>query len=166
MKLICLDMHAILWGIRKYSTPGQEDMILRSEAFFSECRKNKVTMMIPSIVVGEFLTGIDSTQHSLVVNKLKEGFQICPYDYQASALFAKLWREKKYSGIIKNTQHDLQATRQELKADCMIVATAIAKKADVIYSHDNKLKNFAGDSIEVREIPSIPFQCDVDFDEA
>lgn len=35
----------------------------------------------------------------------------------------------------------------------MIVATSIAHKAEALYSHDIKLKNFANGSIPVLEIP-------------
>ncbi len=158
MKHICLDTHVLIWGIREYAPIGQEEMIPKTKGFFEECKNNNTIIMVPSIVVGELLTAVDIQHHAMILNLLSSSFSLPPYDAQASAIFAKLWREKKESGVVKEIQNDLQATRQELKADCMIVATAIARKADVIYSHDAKLKKFANGSIEVLTIPSIPYQ--------
>jgi len=45
----------------------------------------------------------------------------------------------------------------------MIVATSIAHKADALYSHDNKLRNFANGSIPVLEIPKKQFQESLDL---
>jgi predicted nucleic acid-binding protein len=164
MKLVCVDNHPLIWGIREYAADGQEVMIHRTKAFFEECRKSKTIIMVPSIVVGELLTAIEPKHHPLIINLLKSSFQILPYDTQASALFAKLWREKKESGLVDDIKYELQATRQELKADCMIVATAIAKKAAVIYSHDKKLKKFANGNIDVREIPALEYQESLDVE--
>jgi hypothetical protein len=40
----------------------------------------------------------------------------------------------------------------------MIISTALANNARVIYTHDRGLAAFAQGSIECREIPSIPVQ--------
>ena len=158
MKLVCVDSHIIIWGIREHAEEGQEVMIHRTKAFFDWCKSNKTTIMVPAVVVGELLTAIEPNHHTMVVNLLETGFDIPPYDAKAAALFARLWREKKNSGLVIEIQNEMQATRQELKADCMIVAIAISRNAEVLYSHDAKLKRFANGNIEVREIPAIQVQ--------
>jgi predicted nucleic acid-binding protein len=158
MKLVCIDNHALVWGVREYAGEGQEQMVPRTKAFFEWCKSNKIMIMVPSIVLGELLTAIEPEHHSMIINLLGNGFDIPPYDAKAAALFATLWREKKNSGLVSQIREDLQATRQELKADCMIVATAISRNAEIIYSHDKKLKGFAKGSIEVREIPKLQIQ--------
>jgi len=158
MKLICVDNHAVIWGIRECAQDNQQFMIPKTKAFFEWCKKNKTIIMIPSIVVGELLTAIEPRHHAMTINLLGNGFEIPPYDASAAALFAKLWRDKQESGLVKRMQEEMQATRQELKADCMIVATAMTRKAEVIYSHDKKLKSFANGNINVREIPDIQYQ--------
>ncbi len=158
MKLVCVDNHALIWGIREFADEGQEAMVPRTKAFFEWCRLNKTMIMVPSIVIGELLTAIEPKHHPMTVNLLEKGFEIPSYDAKAAALFAKLWREKQESGLVNDIRNELQATRQELKADCMIVATAITRNAEVIYSHDKKLKRFANGNIEVREIPELQYQ--------
>lgn len=165
MKLVCVDSHVLVWGIREHAEEGQEVMIHRTKAFFDWCKSNKTTIMVPSVVVGELLTAIEPNHHPMIVNLLETGFDIPPYDAKAAALFARLWREKKDSGLVGEIQKELQATRQELKADCMIVATAIARNAEVLYSHDAKLKRFANGNIDVREIPALQVQESIRFEE-
>ncbi len=58
--------------------------------------------MIPSIVLGEFLTGLDVSDHAKTLALLTSSFEILPYDVQAAAVFAKLWRDKDALG---NSNH-------------------------------------------------------------
>lgn len=43
----------------------------------------------------------------------------------------------------------------------MIVATAVAQKAECIYSYDKGVKIFAKGFIDVREIPFVPQEVDI-----
>ena len=36
MKRVCLDNHIMIWGIRGYSTQGQEGMVSRAQELLSE----------------------------------------------------------------------------------------------------------------------------------
>ena len=158
MKRVCIDNHVLIWGIREHADPGQEDMIPRTKSFFDDCKKNNIQIMVPSVVLAELLTAIDPKHHAMVHNLIASSFLVPPFDSAASTIFAKLWQSRKDSGAIERIKSELGATRQELKADCMIVATGIAHKADAIYSHDSKLKNFANGAIPVLEIPRVHIQ--------
>ena len=159
MPLVCLDTQILIWGIQKNSRETQKDMISKAEAFLDNCQKNKTLMMIPSIVLGEFLTTVDIKEHSDIIRQLSSSYIINSYDAKSAAIFAKLWREKKESGLIDNIKKDdFEIKRQELKADCMIVAAAIASKATAIYSYDKGLKSFAGNSINVLHLPELSYQ--------
>jgi len=92
--------------------------------------------------------------HPTVLNLLRQGFVTAPYDLKAASKFAELWQDRKEAGVVKDLLENDGATRVELKADCMIVATALASGVDRIISHDVGLKKFAGSSVEVRELPS------------
>lgn len=159
-KLVAVDNHILGWGIREHATPGQEDMIERTKMFFEESKKNDTNIMIPAIVLAELLSAIEPKHHPMVLNLIRDAFYVAPFDAPAAAIFAKLWQEK--TAIVKQLQGQ-GATRQELKADGMIVATAIAQKAGALYSHDDKLKSFAGVSIEVLQIPRVHIQTPLDI---
>jgi len=100
--------------------------------------------------------------HGVFLSRLGEGgFIIVPYDLQAAARFAALWKEREERNIIEKLKVDFEATRTQLRADCMIVATALAQNASCIYSHDRRLKAFAGDSIHVYKLPREQRQYDL-----
>ena len=153
MDLVCLDTHILIWGIKEEATPDRVEMIPRAKYFFSELTKAKTKALVPSVVIGEFLLKIPASAHVTVLNLMRETFITAPYDLQAAARFAALWQERSEGNFIKRLQDELGATRAELRADCMIVATALAQNASCIYSHDRKLKTFAGDAIPVVELP-------------
>jgi predicted nucleic acid-binding protein len=151
--LVCLDTHILIWGMQEHASPGQEDLIQRAKYLFSELTQAKTKALVPSVVIGEFLLGIPVTTHPTVLNIMRQTFITAPYDLQAAARFAALWHEREASNLIKTLRDERQATRAELRADCMIVATALAQQAACIYSHDRTLATFAGDAIPVLELP-------------
>ena len=64
MSLVCFDNHVLVWGIKEQATPGQEDMIPRTKAFISKLQNDKVHVLIPSVVVAEFLMPIPPDMHA------------------------------------------------------------------------------------------------------
>jgi hypothetical protein len=162
LDLVCLDTQVLIWGVQERAKSGQEEMIQRAKYLFSEFTQAKTKVLIPSIAVGEFLLGIPSNIHGVFLSKLGEGgFIIAPYDLQAAARFAALWKEREERNIIEKLKMDFEATRTQLRADCMIVATALAQNSSCIYSHDRRLRAFAGDAIHVYDLPTEQRQYDL-----
>jgi len=155
---VCIDTHVLIWGIKQSANQGQEDLIPRASELLSSCKKNNEMIIVPSVVAAEFLTGIPHRDHGQVIKLLSSFCHIQPFDANCASLHAKLWQEKQDSGIIQAMRSSDTATRQEIKADCMIVSTALANNARFIYTHDRGLTFFAQGSIECREIPNIPVQ--------
>ena len=56
---------------------------------------------------------------------------------------------------LKDLQELGISARSKIKFDILIIATALAWKADRIISYDNGVKKLARDFIAVEEIPSI-----------
>lgn len=152
-KLFALDNHILIWGIKGFAEEDQQDKIPQAKEFLKRCKEDNIILMIPSIVAGEFLTATEPEHHAAVARMLSDMCWIPPYDLASSIQFARLWREKKQNGVIDNISKNLGATRQEIKADGMIVATAIRHNADAIYSYDGKLKSFANGNILVEHMP-------------
>jgi predicted nucleic acid-binding protein len=163
LDLVCLDTQILIWGIQENAKLGQEDMIRRAQYLFRELSQARTKALVPSVVIGEFLLKIPASMHTMVLNLMREGFLTAPYDLQAAACFASLWQERDEGNIIRYLRDELQATRAELRADCMIVATAIVQKASCIYSHDKKLKTFAGNAIQVIKLPREQDQLNLGF---
>ncbi len=157
MSLVCFDNHVLVWGIKEQATPGQEDMIPRTKSFIRQLQEDKIRVLIPSIVVAEFLMPIPADMHPAVINLFDRGFVVAPFDTAAASQFAKIWLSRKGQESV-NSLIESGKTRTELKMDSLIVATAISQGAECIYSHDEGVKAFGQDYIEVKEIPFIPRQ--------
>lgn len=157
MALICIDTQVLIWGIREYASAGQEPMITRAQHLFDSLGKAGQRGLIPSVVVGEFLSGLPEASHAAVVNLVRAGFVTAAYDLKAAAIFAKLWQAKKDDGTVSQLR-SAGASRQEIKADGMIVASAIAHRAAHVVSHDPHLRRFAVGQIEVQDLPPLPPQ--------
>ena len=157
MSLVCFDNHILVWGIKEQATLGQEDMIPRAKALIKHLDEIHDHILIPSVVVAEFLLPIPSEEHALVLNLFNRSFLVASFDTAAASIFAKIWRSKKEQSVIDALAKGGK-TRTELRTDSQIVAIAVSQKAECIYSHDEALKSFAKDYIDVKEIPFIPQQ--------
>lgn len=156
MDLVCFDTHIIIWGVRGKATSGQENNIEKAKYLISKCEEDGIKIMVPSVVVAEFLCALESRLHSDVSELMHRRFIVSPFDTQAALYFAEMWRNKK------QTKDESGISRAEMKADYMITATAIARGAACIYSEDVGLKKFAQDYIDVKPLPSIERQMSIE----
>ncbi len=156
MKRVCLDNHILIWGIRGISTGGQEGMINRSQALFEDLDGSDADVMVPAVVVSEFLAGVPRPQHPGLLEVLNRRFQLPPFDVRTAAVAAGLWREaaERNPHLREVIREAFPGTEKaKIKADMMILATALVRKADVLYTHDGQLGTIADGLIEVRELP-------------
>jgi len=157
LNLVCFDNHILIWGIKEQATAGQEEMIPRAKALIKHLDEDHTRILIPSVVIAEFLLPISPEEHALVLNLFNRSFIVASFDTAAASILAKIWRSKKQQAVI-DTLVKNGKTRAELRTDSMIVATAVCQKADCIYSQDDALRAFAEGYIEVKVIPFIPQQ--------
>jgi predicted nucleic acid-binding protein len=159
MKRVCLDNHILIWGIRGVSTEGQETMIGRAKAFLDELDAEQAEILVPAVVVSEFLAGVAKEQHTELLNVLNRRFQIPPFDARAAAVAAGLWRDaaERNPDLREQIREAFPGTtRVKIKADIQILATAISRKAEVLYTHDGPLSTAADGWLEVRSLPPLP----------
>ena len=148
MSTACLDNHILIWGIRQEATLGQESMILRAELFLKHLEETKTAVIVPSIVIGEFLVKVAIEKHEEVQAELEKRFRIVPYDAAAAACAARIFQEQKASKtVVENTPRDV------LKADIQILATAITRKVGTLYTHDGPLTKLAEKYLTVKQMP-------------
>lgn len=164
MKRACLDNHILIWGVRGVSTPGQEGMINRAQSLFEDLDAADADIIVPAVVVAEFLAGVPVPQHIGLLDVLNRRFQVVPFDVRTASIVAELWRDaaERNPHLRDQIREAFPGTeRAKIKADLMILASALARGADVLYTHDGPLKVAAAGRIEVRELPpSRPKQTD------
>ena len=153
--VVCIDAHILIWGVRRYAEPGQEMFIPRAEYFLNKCQKEGINIVVPSIVLAELLAGVSFDVARELARTMQKRFMIVPFDARAAEEFGQMWRRWKENNP-NGSMNSEGFTRQQLKADYMILATAIVRGAWCIYSHDNAMKRFADGYIEVVELPEMP----------
>jgi predicted nucleic acid-binding protein len=156
-KIVCLDNHILIWGVEQKARETQKNMIPRTKHLIESLSENDIQAIVPSVVLSEFLMPIPAQEVGKYINVIQRHLMIVPYDTIAALQFAKIWQAKNPK-LVEELRNEEGIGKNHLKIDCMIVATAITRKADCIYSHDRGLKRFAEGYIEVREIPDFPAQ--------
>ncbi len=157
MKRAWLDNHVLISGVRGVATPGQEGMINRAQCLFEDLDATDADILVPAIVVAEFLAGVRKPQHVGLLDVLNRRFQVVPFDARTAAIAAELWREaaERNPHLRDQIREAFPGTeRAKIKADLMILASALARGADVLYTHDGPLKIAADGRIAVRELPA------------
>jgi len=157
MGLVCVDTQILIWAIKEEATPGQDGMIPRSKALLKYLSESDKKILIPAVVLGEFLIKMPTESHRTVFNLMQREFVVAQYDAKAALHYARIWRARQGDQVFESLKESGK-TRQELKADRMIVATAVAHEVECIYSHDRGVMAFGKDFVDVQCVPEIPVQ--------
>src|SRR5262249_14858932 len=115
----------IIWGIKAIGArrgnpkqKGVSDMRLRARILLELLEAEQQAILFPTIALAEVLIRVDENVQQQFIATIQEKFYCPPFNLPASALAAKLWL----------SNHKLpepeQITRQTLKADVQIIATA------------------------------------------
>lgn len=160
-KLVCLDTNIIIWGIKQEATPGQEDMIPKSVAFLRKLDETGTKIAIPSVVLAEAMLPIPKQRHDEFIRGFYRTMMVYPLDARVSALTAEIWYEKCSHAHRDQINNGAFVSRDHLKLDCLILATAISAGAIVIYSQDGHLEDLAEGRIQVCKVPEIASQLEL-----
>lgn len=159
MSRACLDNHILIWGIRGVAEIGQEIMIRRAKALFDELEDQDAEILVPTVVVSEFLAGVPKSEHEELLRVLDRRFQLPPFDVRAAAVAARVWRDaaERNPHLRDQIREAFPGTSKvKIKADIQILATSLARNADVLYTHDGALRMMGEGLIEVRGLPPAP----------
>ena len=147
--IVSLDTMTLVWGIRK---EGTADKVKHARYLFQHLEKDKAQILIPSIVVAEFVIPLNTRkEREEVIARMRDRFIIAPFDAKDAALAAELWREGK-----KNREMKKKGARVWLKADALIIATAYGHGAQIFYTDDDDCFNMASKVMNTKRLPNIP----------
>lgn len=140
--LVCIDTQLLIWGVQRTSHVGQEGMIPATLTLFHEWHKLGQRVMVPSIAFGEFLGGCGDEERVQYQNIIMKDFIVAPFDARASFKYAQVlyprWASLKQTELATGTVN----SRTALKADFMIIATALAYGATQLYGHEKKFEQY------------------------
>jgi len=155
MTVVCLDTNILIWGFKKEASIGQESMILKAEHLIRSLTESKTDIIIPSLVLAELLMAVEEENYGDFLSNMNKQFMIVPFDTRAAFHYGKIWKQWKEQTTQSNQKKSDKPTRTKMKTDFMIVATAISRKAECIYSKDSDIINFSEGRIEVKDLPPI-----------
>ena len=72
MSLIVLDTQILIWAVKREATPGQEPMIEKAARYLEHLDKCKDQMIIPGVVVSEFLANVPDERQAAVLKALED----------------------------------------------------------------------------------------------
>ena len=159
--MVCLDTHVIIWGIKEEAAPSQENMVQRAKSYIKHQVSQGVDLMIPAPVVAEALIRGEVDHLRTIRTIIEKSFFISAFDSPAAFLAAELERSR---GVVELLEEG-QVPRSHIRIDTQIAAIAITQNADMIISHDPHMCTVAQDRIQVVEIPDIPEQENLQFEQ-
>lgn len=146
-RVVAVDTNVLVWGMRK---KGPQDKVRHARYLFTELEYAKAQIIIPSIVVAEYLAPISPRDRGTVVAAMSERFRIEPFDVKDAVTAAELWDLGKAG---RQMQHS--NARTTLRADTLIVATAKNHGATEFYTEDDDCYAMAEKIMKAKRLPTI-----------
>lgn len=138
MKFVTLDTNALIWGIKKECTPGQEDMLRRADLLLDHLSDEKVRLVLPAISFAELMAPLNEQERIEFARKVEEKFVIVPFDTRAAHFAPVLWQAHRSLAPSERIK-----SRRVLKADVLIIASAYAAGVRSFYSNDKGFRRLA-----------------------
>lgn len=161
MRLVCFDTPALIYlldpptpkGLSPQQIEERQKLGSKVKGMVEYLSNQGTHILIPAIVVAEYLTKVPNDLHEDVINSLSPKFIIAPFDTKTASIAADI-RNKKAAvlGGIPSQQKEC------LKADILIVATALQHNCKIIYTNDNDMNTIASGYIEVKLIKDLLFE--------
>lgn len=152
MSTVCFDTNIIINAIQENEL---EENIVKTKLLIHDCKVRKINIIIPSLVIAEILMGLEQEKISFFCSDIGKLAMIVPFDIKAALEYGKISRVKW------TKRQDLDIPRNKMKIDMLIIATAIANKAECIYSEDEGLMRVADGFIETRKLPGYRHQTEI-----
>jgi predicted nucleic acid-binding protein len=134
--LVAVDSMILVWAIRK---EGPADLLERAKLLFYQLDQKKHQIVVPTIVVAEYLSHVPWKSHAETIELMRSKFYLPPFDIRACSLAAEIFQSGQSGRGDKATAE----SRKCLRADSLIVATAKTQGVKAIYSHDRRCRNLA-----------------------
>lgn len=152
--MVVFDTNAMIWAVKRMASSGQEGMIARSIALVQKLEASKTEIGIPAPVLAEFLSPFAIGKRTEAYNLISDQFFVIPFDAKAAMIASEIRHEKDMLGGLVD---EYALNRNVIKADILIMGTAIASGATEIFSHDKRhMPSLTLGRIKVSDIPVLP----------
>ena len=159
-KTACVDTQILFWSLVQKAPPNDPDAIKKALNLFRWLDEQGFNLIVPSLVVGELLVPVPPEQHGTIIKQVQENWIVVDFDIKVAAEFARL-RHKYLSETARRQLQQMMSgvPHRTIVADMMILATALANKADYLITDDIGMSKLAGsNNLDVLGTASAPFQ--------
>ena len=152
-RVVAFDSMVLAYAVRK--TPSQKGKVRRAHLLVAELERDKAVIIIPSVVVTEYLKEIAQDDRDRAANEIASWFKVEAFDLEDTVLASKLWDDGE-----AHRRREEEGYRNKMKADAMIIAVAINRGAGEFFSEDGDSRKMAtrwglqADSIPQFDLPS------------
>lgn len=150
-KIVCLDTNVLCY-VFKTCRDEHQSKIEQAEALISQLKRDKSTIIIPSIVLAESAVHLEDQVASEYFSDISRYYMVAPFDTLAAVYYRSILRQKKSELTVSRKDYK----RYDMSADVKIVATALSCGAKAIYSEDNGVGSIAEGFIDVYKLPPLP----------
>jgi predicted nucleic acid-binding protein len=149
-RIVAVDSQTLVWGVRRDGTDEQKQ---RAKWLFDALDAEDAQIIVPSVVVAEYLTPISPEKHDAVIASISGRFLIAPFDVLCASLAAELFQIGK---PLREMGAQAPDCRKCLRADTLIIATAKVKGATVLYCGDTRCRKLATRIMTAQDLPDMP----------
>ena len=143
--IVCFDTQVFCWALRDWRNTTEPNV--HKAAYLLEALTNDkdTRIAIPSIVLAEALVAMPLERQMAFTILVSKHFDVAPFDLAAAREFPRVFKAfPKSKG------------RQALKADALILATALARGARTMYTEDEGFQRRGAQFLEMRPLPTPP----------
>jgi len=142
--MICLDTTALIRLMQEAKNEQETSEKLQIQRAFTKWEADHLRILIPAVVLGEFLMGFDEPgRQAVVVEVMQRNFIIGAYDAEAAIRASVLRLQVGGKEGIRAIQREQDLSKQCVKADLMIVATALSHRAQLLVCEDRGVREIA-----------------------
>lgn len=162
-KVVCIDSTILIWGVKKYASPGQENKIPQAVRFIEQLDESDTKILIPTPIITELLShkATESERDAVIVLLNTKNIIIKPFDIACALKCGELLQKTFTDKELRDYAIEEKIVKAKIKYDSMIAATAIVNKCDCIYAEDGDIERYAGGQIRVLKMPTINVQTDL-----
>lgn len=160
MKIVSIDTQILSWAIVRHPPKGNEHLVKIATDFMNWVQEQEFKVVVPTIVISELLIPVPVENHQDVMIQLARDFRIVPFDIRSSQKFAEIMQNHIVKNKIRRliSPDKIGSTRAALKADTMILATALTHGAEIMFTNDGNMKKMAEGFIEAKNLTDVQYQ--------
>ena len=117
--MICIDTMVLIWGVQRNRN---EVMVERTSRYLSYLKDENETVMVPSVVVAEYLHGILADDQKEQLSLLTQSFFVPPFDVQAASIAGEISIGKDYQTRFARSN---KQERNTLRTDLQILGSSL-----------------------------------------